>query len=1049
MNFPVVIKKMIVFDAIIFFITNFSLCSFSQASAYRFENITNEQGIADRVINAITQDTQGFIWIASIDGLTRYDGYNAIIYRHQTNNAYSVSDNEVYALCTDNDGYLWIGTRNGLNRYDAKHDRFETFLHDSADANSLAASEIFSLAKDIHGNIWIGTYNGGLDKLVKAGTGKGYKGSDYNFLHYRHDEKDSNSISNDQVFSVCFDKSGRAWIGTSNGLNVIDAAGKKISRLYNEPGNKNSISFNTINKIVADGDGAVWLCGKNMLDNVSFENDADKKIAVKHVLPLLVHHQNKNDWNINDFMIDRYNNYWVATNDEGVLKCSTGKEGAIRSVDNFVNNQSDFSLANTAAFSFYEDNAGVIWIGTAKGISKYIPAKARFNEPGFSTGSFFKNQITDALLYDTKNRLWIGSDSDTLTVIGNTPVHLLLPSSPGQFNEVNMLYQSSTGDIYVATFTAGLFIIPDNTENINDTRQWIHIDDANSQLPNNNIYAVAEDKKGIMWLGTYKGLSSYDPQTNRLKNVYVPAGGNVVSPFIIRTLFVDEKNVLWVGTDEGLVLIKDNQVVQKFYSDDGDSNSLNNNRVTTIYGDHNKNIWIGTKSGLNLFDPVKNNFKHFNPQNGSTVETVMSIKEDSLDNLWMGTNNGLVKYNITTRRFTKYTVEDGLCSNEFEAAAVCGGNNNYFYFGTANGLVSFNPSHIVSNSFIPPIVITDVKILDQPLASFADTSLVNVYRKEKKLVLRYDQNFFSFEFAALSYNNSKANQYAYILTGVDKQWHHAGTQHFADYTDIRPGHYIFKVKAGNNDGVWNNEPATVDVTIIPPWWQTWWFYTLCFLFACAVMYIIYRIRIQQILKLYKLRSSIAKDLHDDVGSALSSIALLSNISQEAKTKAALKPEDIFSRIGDTSKRMIDLMDDIVWSVNPDNDRFSNMLVRMREYAVEMLESKNIDFSFHIAKEIDELRIPMQIRKDYFLIFKEAINNLAKYSCCSNADISIEKADRTVVTIIADDGKGFDAQIINSGNGLINMRQRAATIKGKLNIETTEGKGTRITLSIPA
>jgi signal transduction histidine kinase len=287
------------------------------------------------------------------------------------------------------------------------------------------------------------------------------------------------------------------------------------------------------------------------------------------------------------------------------------------------------------------------------------------------------------------------------------------------------------------------------------------------------------------------------------------------------------------------------------------------------------------------------------------------------------------------------------------------------------------------------------------------------------------------------------------LEGVDRQWHHAGTQHFANYTDIRPGHYVFKVKASNNDGVWNNEPLVVNVVITPPWWQTWWFYTLCFLFVCGIIYLVYSIRIQQILKLYRLRSSIAKDLHDDVGSALSSISLLSNISQEAKTKARLEPEQIFSRIGDTSKRMIDLMDDIVWSVNPDNDRFSNMLVRMREYAVEMLESKNIDFSFHISKEVDELHIPMQTRKDYFLIFKEAINNLSKYSACSNARISIKKENKSIVTVISDNGKGFDPQIINSGNGLKNMQQRATSIKAKLNIETAGGNGTSITLIMPA
>ena len=340
MCFQAIIKKILVLIAIIFFTTVFSFYSFSQASSYRFENITNEQGIADRVINAITQDAQGFIWIASIDGLTRYDGYNAVVYRHQTNNAYSISDNEVYALCTDGSGYLWIGTRNGLNRYDAQNDRFEAFLHDSTDENSLAANEIFSLAKDAQGDIWIGTYNGGLDKLVKTVAGKGYKKSGYSFLHYRHNERDSNSISNDQVFSVCADKSGYIWAGTTNGVNIINDHTKEIVRFYNDPENTNSISYNTVNKIVAADDGSLWLCGKNMLDNVSFkQGNQGGEISVKHFLPLLASDQDKNEWAINDFMIDRYHNCWVATNDQGVLKFNKDKNGSIRSIENFISSQ--------------------------------------------------------------------------------------------------------------------------------------------------------------------------------------------------------------------------------------------------------------------------------------------------------------------------------------------------------------------------------------------------------------------------------------------------------------------------------------------------------------------------------------------------------------------------------------------------------------------------------------------------------------------------------------------------------------------------------------
>jgi ligand-binding sensor domain-containing protein len=606
MCFSVTIKKAIVFLAITFFMVKFSFC---QPSAYRFENITNEQGIADRVINAIIQDAQGFIWIASVDGLTKYDGYNAVVYRHRANDPYSLSDNEVYALCIDGNGSLWIGTRNGLNRYDEQNDRFETFLHDDKDSNSLTVNEIFSLAKDPKGNIWIGTYNGGVDKLIRTDTGKEYKRTGYSFLHYKHNEKDSNSISNDQVFSVCFDKAGRAWAGTINGVNIIDEQAKKIVRLYADPEDKNSISNNAVNKIVAKDDGSVLLCGKNILDNVLLPADNGvKKIYVKHLLPLLAEDQNKNEWVINDLMIDHYNNYWVALHDLGVLKFNISRDGNAERIENFFDDQSEYSLSNKIVFSFCEDRSGVVWIGTAKGISKYIPSKARFNEARFSQDKF-----VSALLYDKENRLWKGADSDTLTVTADRIKYsLLLPSVNKQFNQVNTLFQSKTGDIYVATFADGLYIIPNNLKTIGNAGKWIHINTA-SGLSNNNIYAITEDKKGIIWLGTYKGLCNYDPQTKKVNTVYIPPGGNIVSAFIIRTLFTDENNILWCGTDEGLLLIKENKVVQKFYSNDTDSYSLSNNRITVIYGGDNKNIWVGTKSGLNLFDPLKNNFKRFSP----------------------------------------------------------------------------------------------------------------------------------------------------------------------------------------------------------------------------------------------------------------------------------------------------------------------------------------------------------------------------------------------------------------------------------------------------
>jgi ligand-binding sensor domain-containing protein/two-component sensor histidine kinase len=1027
-----------------------------QQPGFHFENITGKEGLADLNIIAITQDAQGFIWIGSEDGLTRYDGYNCVVYRHQSNDPYSISDNEIYALCTDGDGTLWIGTPNGLNRYDAKYNRFEKFFHSSTNDNSPAASNIFALAKDHDGNIWIGTYGGGLDRMEKVKDKQGKDSSCYRFSHYKHNDHNSNSIAGNHILSLSVDAHNRIWAGTSNGLSIWDKSTNKFSHLYHKAEDDNSISQNFIYEIFADPDGTMWLCGKGMLDNIRWPYKASKKdIVVTHFLPKLAGKKKLNDWAISDFIIDPDNNAWMATNDQGLIRFRITAGGAINSFAQFkAGTQPSPGLASSIISKFYFDRSGILWIGTGKGVAKYIPSKNRFNEVSLPENVFKPAQhIIMSLLSDKQGRLWMGYDTDTVIVINNDNKNaVFLPlkyqsSSVTGFDQVNVMYQSKAGDIYIGTLVHGLFIIPRSSKNVYDKKNWIHINTSQFPgLPSNNIYAVTEDARGMIWIGTYAGLCMFNPNTRKLNKVYASPGKTILSGYIIRALCADHDNMTWCGTDDGLLLIKNSTVIKRFKNKENDAASLSNNRVTAAFRDHNNQIWIGTKQGLNLYNYKEDNFKHYTTQNALPNDGIRSITEDKNNNLWIGTNNGLFKLNTVTGKFDQYNIEDGLPSAMFESNVVTRDTTGMFYFGTNNGIVSFRPENITPNRYKPPVAITNIKILNKPIESFNDSVLLDKYRTEKKLVLRYNQNFFSFEFAALNYINSSANQYSYMLEGLDPDWNYAGTQRFAGYTAIKPGNYTFKVKASNNDGVWNEIPATVEVIILSPWWQTWWFYVLCAIAVCSIIYVIYRVRLKQVLKLYRLRSSIAKDLHDDVGSALSSIALLSRIAQNGKTNARLQPEEIFSRIGDTSKRMIDLMDDIVWSVNPDNDRFSNMLVRMREYVVEMLEAKNIAFTFKVSPNIDELKLPMQMRKDFFLIFKEAVNNLTKYAEATNAAIIIERNKNNIITTIEDDGRGFNPQIIHSGNGLKNMQERAAALKGKLSIETSS-KGTCVTLIV--
>lgn len=1028
----------------------------AQYSSYRFENLTSEQGLADRLINTIIQDAQGYIWFGSNEGLTKYDGYNCIVYRHKNNDKYSLSDNEVYALCLDKEGVLWVGTHKGLNRYNAKDDRFDVFLHDNNSKNTIGGNEVFSLALDSSGNMWIGTLDGGLDMMALVKDKNGIN-SNYQFFHFTHNNKDSSTISDNQVLSVSFTNSKQGWIGTASGLNLLNLETKTFKRFYHNSSEKKSISKNVINKIFPDQWGNIWLCGNGMLDKIynSKSITSSTNVSTEHFLPLLVAYSKSSNLIINDFLRDKYGNAWVATNDNGLIKFNTNNANQVYSFEQFTNNsEASYSLVNTTVYCLYEDRSGVIWIGTAKGVSKYIPSKTRFNEAKYLTGILPQQKsFVMSLLADQQNRLWIGYDSDTLSIItktieGNTTARNIVLTPVIKGDQVNVLFQSRSGDIYIGTLLKGLYIIPASLSDISDRSKWIHIDTKQSpSLPSNNIYAIQEDAQGIIWLGTYTGLCTYHPITKNIEPIYTSPNRKIIADYIIRAIAIDEQNALWCGTDNGVYIISMGKVTQSFKNNEQDSNTISNNRVTSLLIDHNKKIWIGTKEGLNVYNTNTKKFQQYNVQNGLNNDGIKSIKEARNGDIWIGTNHGLSRLDKLNKKIYNYTIADGLYADQFIANSSTIDRNGIFYFGTNSGLISFRPENIIPNTFIPPVVVTDIKILNTPIALIEDTSLSNTYKRTNKIVLNYNQNFFSFEFAALNYINSAANKYAYQLEGIDKGWNFAGSNRYAGYTDIRPGTYTFKVKASNNDGLWNEVPTIITVIILSPWWQTWWFYTLCAITICSIIYSIYRVRLNQVLKLYKLRSNIAKDLHDDVGSALSSIALLSRIAQNGKTNAQLQPGEIFSRIGDTSKKMIDLMDDIVWSVNPDNDRFSNMLIRMREYSAEMLETKNIAFTFKVSENIDELKLPMQMRKDYFLIFKEAVNNLTKYAEATRAEIKIERNNRFIITTIQDNGKGFDQQAIHSGNGLKNMQERAGTIKGTLTVETGH-KGTTVILTVP-
>jgi signal transduction histidine kinase len=328
----------------------------------------------------------------------------------------------------------------------------------------------------------------------------------------------------------------------------------------------------------------------------------------------------------------------------------------------------------------------------------------------------------------------------------------------------------------------------------------------------------------------------------------------------------------------------------------------------------------------------------------------------------------------------------------------------------------------------------------------------------RAIALPYDRNFLSFEFVALGYTASGKNRYRYMLEGLDETWIDAGNRRYTSYTNLDPGHYVLRICASNNDGAWNSRGVTMAIAIIPPYWRTWWFRLLALVGIAGILFLMYRYRVNKLVEIERIRTSIATDLHDDIGSTLTEIALFSDVGlREVKAKprsSTLTEEErtrlvtLFSDTGSTARTLIDAMNDIVWAIDPKNDSFEFLLLRMKMHATKMLEAKGINYDINIPPELASLRLPLGMRRRLFLIFKEAINNILRHARPSRVVLTMRREGRSLMMTIADDGTGFDPRNTTRGNGLHNMEERARSIGGELAISSSRGLGTTITLHAP-
>jgi ligand-binding sensor domain-containing protein/two-component sensor histidine kinase len=1028
------------------FLLTFLLCllSFPLLAQYieeKFDELTVT------VANCVLQDANGFMWIGSQEGLLRYDGYKLKKYRNIPFDSTSLSANWVTSLAEDKSGNLWVGTMSGLNYFNQITEQFTQFNTLDKNDSTLSSNSISKIIVDADGSLWIGTGDGGLF-YARRNNNTNLVFKNYNF----NEALDLNNLDEKiWIWDICIDKTGFIWVGTDYGLIKLNQSTGKIIRYKYDPNDPTSLCHNTIRSLYADSLGNIWIgTGSEFTKRGGglniFNIQSEQFVMFK-----------KNSGEFSDIFSDRV--FPIMIDSKDILWMGSANLGLV-SLPYFelLNSQTpNFSLAKRHNLygiqSIYEDHLGNIWFAKLFGrkLYKYDRYKNPFVWYHRTDGNLntMSSSGIETIFIDRSQNIWFGHSSTGLDMYNSkTNVYKnYLPRSndPNYLNEgiVCGIQEDNDGYLWIATINDGIY----QMDPIKETFKKILLKNEESNGRQINlIRLMLMSKAGNLYIGTIEnGLFLFNPQNKSIKSIDINSEG--AEKVNVSSLFEDKEETLWLGTmDDGLYEIQfiDEKIknVQHFIHKPSDHNSLSYNQICDAIRPtkvDTNSLWIATGNGLNRLDLQTKTFTHFYEKDGIPDNYVLKVLEDNQGNIWAACAYGIGRYDIKSGLWKSYGIGDGM---PFETFGGCRqntakGEDGQLFFSGGSGTIGFYPNQIKDNPIIPPVYFTDFKIFNESVK--LDTSILF----KKVITLSHNQNAFSFEFVALNYTNPEKNQYAYKMEGFHDDWIYSGTEHTASFTNLDPGDYVFRVKGSNNHGIWNEEGTSILIIITPPWWATWWFRVIILLTIIGIGYSIYRYRVNKLLEMERLRIQIASDLHDDIGSALTKIAVHSEIIRTTSEKEKVSRSS--QKIGSMSREIISTLSDVVWSIDSRNDTVGDLIDRMRDYIETVFPAGSIHIDFQTKGMHFDQKVEQSLRQNIYLIFKEAVNNAAKHSGADEIRISLINGDGKFKMEIADNGTGINEEEKQKGHhGIENMELRAKRINGELIIENLE-KGTRITL----
>jgi signal transduction histidine kinase/ligand-binding sensor domain-containing protein len=1047
----------------------------------RFERLSTANGLSFPLVRAVLQDHQGFMWFATWHGLNKYDGYQFTVYTHDPGDPTSIRNDDVDTIFEDSDGVLWIGHGGGLDRFDRET---ETFTHVDT------RGQVFSIYEDSMGTLWVGFWHG----LY------GYDRDTNEMIHFRQpdpeapDDWGERSQSDSAVMTIYEDRLADLWIGTVAGLVHLDRKTATFTRYRHNPDDLTSLTSDAVTAIYEDRQGTLWIGtvqGLDRLDRSSgtfthFRHDPDDVQSTQRSL---------SDDEVTSILEDSAGNLWIGTSD-GLIQLDpsvgSGQAPDHKDIVRFRHDPRDpQSLSDDVVLSLYEDRSGVLWVATTNGVSKYVRRTSQFTiyrespllpteaqyPPGGPQSSGLSDGRVAEIYEDRDGILWIGTLLGGLNRLDRQSGKIIAyqhdPAAPASLsnNTVRAVYEDHSGDLWVGTGNGWLERFDRETETFT---HHLHLGEF-------EVADIAEDLVGNLWIGTWgEGLYRLAPDRETLVHYeqhwrqpdhWKQYG--TLSSHITWAIYVDQAGVPWVGTYHGGINLWDagSNRFTHYRHDPENSNSLSHDYVLSFWEDptqHEEVMWIGTMGGgLNRLDRARQTFTQYTEQDGLSDNIVGCILGDDSGFLWLGTPNGLSRFDPGSETFRNYDERDGLIAGMSYPKVCFRSRTGEMFFGGGDGFYAFDPGQIMDNLHIPPIVITALKVFNQTTDRYLPA--------DRHIGLSHAENYLSFEFAALDYTAPERNQYAYMLEGLDEDWVYAGTRRHADYPNLRPGDYVFRVKGSNNDGVWNEDGVAVRITVEPPIWETGPFRVMIVIALVLGAVGVYRQRVRNIearsralerqveeeidrrmqveetLRRSEMekavaaeRSRLARELHDAVTQTLFSASLVAEALPASWERDREEGRRLLQELRQSSRGALAEMRTLLLELRPAALVEADLGDLMRQLAEAATGREGLPVRVAVEGKPE---LPSDVHVALYRIAQEALNNVVKHARASQAMVRLRGLSPASVELhISDDGRGFDpANVPPDHLGLGIMRERAEAIGAALEIDSQPGHGTRVTV----